>query len=111
MATYRKDLKPQVKTKLWVLSGGRCEYKDCNKKLWRDDVTMQELNGAYIAHIVAASEGGARYDKDRSEKLADDFSNLMLLCDFHHRMIDNKNDKGEAPEIHHPEELLISYKK
>lgn len=61
------------------------------------------MNGAYIAHIVAASKNGPR-GGERSASLRRDFSNLMLLCDFHHRMIDVENVAG------HPEALLKAMK-
>jgi hypothetical protein len=44
---------PKIKTQLWTLSGGRCEYRGCNKALWRDNLTMGRMNTSYIAHIVA----------------------------------------------------------
>lgn len=99
------------KTKLWLVSGGRCEYPGCNKPLWKDSVTYNDMNIAYMAHIIADTPGGPRGDENLSEKLADDISNLMLLCDVHHRMIDNKNDKGEEPEEHHPVKLLRQFKR
>jgi len=51
---------------------------------------MTDMNTAYIAHIVADSPNGPRGDKKFSSKLARDFSNLMLLCDEHHRLIDRE---------------------
>ena len=74
--------------RLWMLAGGRCEYRGCNKQLWRNDKTLEEMNKAYIAHIVADSPKGPRGDLVRSPLLADDLSNLMLLCDEDHRTID-----------------------
>lgn len=44
-------------------------------------------NYSYFAHIVASSEDGPRGNKD-SEKLANEPTNIMLLCDKCHRLID-----------------------
>lgn len=77
-----------VKMKLAVASGGRCQYRGCNQFLFRDDLTMRELNRSYIAHIVADEPGGPRGDSILSPQLAKELSNLMLLCDTHHRLID-----------------------
>lgn len=95
----------QVKVKLWVAAGGRCQYPGCNITLYRDDVTLAEMNRSYIAHIVADSPGGPRGDPVLSPKLAKEFSNLMLLCDTHHRLIDREDVAG------HPVELLQQFKK
>ena len=73
---------------LWAISGGRCEYEGCNTPLYMDILTKKKYNKAYIAHIVADSLDGPRGDPERSEKLANEISNLMLLCDPHHTLID-----------------------
>ena len=94
----------QVKLKLWIASGGRCQYPGCNVTLYRDDVTLAKMNRSYVAHIVADSPGGPRGDEILSPKLAKEFSNLMLLCDTHHRLIDREDVAG------HPVELLQELK-
>jgi hypothetical protein len=54
---------------------------------------------------VADEPNGPRGDTTRSKLLAQDLSNLMLLCDAHHRLIDKVDISG------HPEPYLISMKK
>ena len=95
----------KVKLRLWGKTAGRCQYPGCNKILWRDDLTKVEFNTAYIAHIIADKPNGHRGDKVLSKKLPRDISNLMLLCDEHHRLI----DKEKVDE--HPAELLSEYKR
>jgi hypothetical protein len=73
--------------------------------LWRDALTQFEFNIAYIAHIVADKQDGPRGDAVRSEQLKVDLSNLMLLCDEHHRLIDKIDVAG------HPEERLQRMKR
>ena len=90
---------------LWVKSGGRCQYRGCNKSLYQDIITKRNFNQAYIAHIVADVPGGPRGDLVRSPLLADDLGNLMLLCDICHRRIDKDDVDG------HPEFLLLKMKK
>ena len=93
-----------VKLRLWGKAAGRCQYEGCNKPLWRDDLTKAEFNTAYIAHVVADSEAGPRGDAARSKLLASEISNLMLMCDEHHRLI----DKGDVAG--HPEDRLLAMK-
>lgn len=85
-----------VKIRLWGKAGGRCQYEGCNEPLWLDSVTKYEFNTAYIAHIIADKPGGPRGDTILSEKLKSDISNLMLMCDKHHRLID-KIDVSSHP--------------
>lgn len=100
----KTTIPPKIIIQLWTLSAGRCQYRGCNKPLWRDVLTMQKINSAYVAHIVADTPGGPRGDKVRSPILAKDFNNLMLLCDTHHRLIDKEDVAG------HPEPLLLEMK-
>jgi len=93
-----------IKVRLWGKAAGRCEYDGCNKPLWRDDLTKAEFNTAYIAHIVADSPQGPRGDPIRSALLGAELSNLMLMCDEHHRLI----DKGDVAG--HPEDRLVAMK-
>ncbi|SHM22512.1 HNH endonuclease [Flavobacterium xinjiangense] len=90
---------------LWVKSGGRCQYRGCNCSLTQDILTKRNFNQSYIAHIVADVPGGPRGDVVRSPLLKDDITNLMLLCDTHHRLIDRADVGGN------PETLLLAMKK
>ncbi len=105
-----KSKKPRLKIpldtqlKLWVLSAGRCEFPGCNKSLLKDGLTLKEDKFGHIAHIIADSENGPRGHATLSQQLSKDFSNLMLLCTTHHRLIDGKN------KADYPIELLRLYK-
>lgn len=81
-----------LKTKqiLWGKAAGRCQYQGCNHKLFRDPTTKTEFNQSYIAHIVADKPTGPRGDKVLSKMLKSELSNLMLLCDRHHRLVDKE---------------------
>jgi hypothetical protein len=101
----RPPIPSDVKTKLWLKSGGRCEYRNCNEPLYEDSLTFKKLNKSLIAHIYGYAEASARYDADLSPKLAADFSNLMLLCHGCHKKIDDEQrESHDAP-------LLIKMKK
>jgi SMODS-associated and fused to various effectors sensor domain len=84
----------KVRTRLWGKAAGRCQYEGCNKPLWIDGLTKAEFNISYIAHIIADVPGGPRGDAILSEQLRADISNLMLMCDEHHRLIDKTDIAG-----------------
>ena len=94
----------RVRFLLWGRAAGRCQYRGCAEQLWYDSVTKTAFNSGYVAHIVADSPEGPRGDAVRSEQLKADISNLMLLCDVHHRKIDVAEVQA------HPEELLVAMK-
>ena len=79
---------PITVMELCARSGGRCQFKGCNKVLFRDGVTLKEFNNTNVAHIVASSPDGPRGDIMRSHQLSDKLSNLMLMCWDHHHMVD-----------------------
>lgn len=100
-----RNLPEKIKYLLWGKAAGRCQFRGCNEMLYRDLTTQSEFNQAYIAHIYGVKPKSARYVKDKSESLAKDISNLMLMCDTHHRQIDqHEKDKYTA-------EILIQMKK
>lgn len=101
-----ESIVPQpIRNMLWGRAAGRCQYRGCNEILHIDPHTKSVMNRSYIAHIIADSPGGPRGDAILSPKLATDISNVMLLCDTHHRLIDVKDVKG------HPVKLLQDMKR
>ena len=66
-ATY---IPVKVRRNLWFSAHGRCEL--CNKPLYRDGLTMQDVNLSEYAHIIADSENGPRGDRILSRQLAQD---------------------------------------
>ena len=88
----------RVKIRLWGKAAGRCQYEGCNAPLWLDCLTKAEFNTAYIAHIIADKPNGPRGHPVLSEQLKSDISNLMLMCDTHHRLIDKEDVAGHSVE-------------
>lgn len=95
----RAKIRPEVQLKLWVLSGGRCEFPGCNKQVWRDGLTLKEDNFAHMAHNIAASPDGPRGDKIHSPKRVTDYSNLLLLCTTHSKLVDGKHKHEYTVEM------------
>lgn len=82
-----KDPSTITKMMLCARAGGRCQFDGCNKKLFIDGITLRELNNSNIAHIVASAPDGPRGNDD-SYVLSDKIENLMLMCQEHHKLID-----------------------
>lgn len=103
--TRRPTIPRAVQRELWIKAGGRCEFRGCNKYLYKDGVTKQPRNLANIAHIVSWISTGPR-GNENSEKLATDISNLMLTCSEHNNLIDDAKYVDK-----YPVELLHKYKR
>jgi len=101
----RPKILPLTVLKLWAMTAGRCEFYGCNEPLWRESLTMKEVNNSHISHIIAHSPSGPRGHGTLSKKLEKDFSNLMLVCRNHHNVIDSKEHEKD-----YPVELLKKYK-
>ena len=95
-----------IQRRIWARSAGICQFRGCTEDLTRDDLTRAQFNAAYLAHIVADSPGGKRGDVILSPLLAQDFDNIMLLCDKHHRLIDTDPTAAD-----YPRKLLVEMKR
>lgn len=80
--------------RLHILSGNECAHPNCNKKLIAEDGVS--IIGK-ICHISAASDNGPRFDTNMTVDEKRGFDNLILLCDEHHVMIDNKENEARYP--------------
>lgn len=80
--------------RLDTLSCNECAAPDCNRKLLaRDDETIISK----ICHIEAASPAGPRWNPNMTDDDRRHFSNLILLCDECHTLIDNKLKEADYP--------------
>lgn len=80
---------------LWGRSGSRCSMPSCRISLVEDETETDDpsLIGDE-AHIIAREENGPRGKSDLSTEERDKYSNLILMCKNHHKLIDDQ------PETH-----------
>lgn len=99
-ATSNRGKGPRTITKMMLCAraGGRCQFEGCNTKLFIDSVTLKKLNNSNFAHIVASAPNGPRGNDD-SYKLSDEIENLMLMCQKHHKLIDENPNIYTIPVL------------
>jgi hypothetical protein len=97
-----RQYKPTTIRRLDKLSGNECAEPTCVKKLIAED---RQSIISKICHIEAASKNGPRWNGKMTDDERRDFTNLILLCDEHHKIIDNK-----ANEMKFPVSLLKKWK-
>jgi cytochrome c553 len=93
---------PSVLKKLFAYSGNLCAMPDCDNSLVHKTGTMT----GKVAHIHAAENGGARFNKNMNNEERRAFENLFIVCATCHDVIDDK-----ANEKIYPARKLKSYKK
>lgn len=85
MGLTRKDVK-----KLWTASGNECAHPKCEQRLidFERDSVIGEMS-----HINARNPGGSRYDAEMDEDEKESYSNRVLLCRNHHKLVDDSPDE------------------
>lgn len=80
---------------LYGASAGMCAYPACLKSCIKSGPSVQEvvLTGE-IAHIKGVKPNAPRHDANMTKKERDSYPNLILLCNIHHPIIDQKNETG-----------------
>lgn len=80
--------------RLCLLSQNECYNPECDRKLIAKD--CRTITGK-ICHIEAASPLGPRYNPTQTDEERHSFSNLILLCDECHSIVDNKDNVSLYP--------------
>lgn len=76
---------------LCIRSGNRCAFPKCNVILVKDKTEYDnESIVADMAHIRGEKPTAPRYDEDMTGKERNNYSNLILLCKLHHKMVDDQ---------------------
>lgn len=82
---------------LFLLSRGRCYKPSCQELVLRL-VDGELIPNVHIAHIKGLNKTSPRHDARLSEKELNSFTNLILLCTPHHKLIDGKTTWHKYPE-------------
>ncbi len=82
------EISESVRAEVCSLAAWRCQLEGCGENLREHLKPGLRGNFSYLAHIVASSHDGPRGDPLLSSQLANDPTNILLLCDKCHRTID-----------------------
>ena len=94
---------------LWGRAANRCAFPECRKELVMDATeTDDECLVGEACHIIAKSPSGARGDPMSTIEQLDKYENLILLCNIHHKLIDDQSNTYNMPRLL---EIKISHEK
>ena len=84
-----------VKT-LFAHSRNKCFFTRCEEDLTKEG--WKQVN-AEIAHIKGERDGSARWERTQPDKERQGYTNLMLLCPKHHKLIDRLEPDKYTVEV------------
>ncbi|MEI2358993.1 hypothetical protein [Priestia megaterium] len=92
---------PQKDVKLlFMLSAGMCAFPNCPTRCVAKGTELDEPAVlGLIAHIEAHSNEGPRPNPNLTDKERDSYNNWILLCGFHHDLIDAQSKTYTVKEI------------
>lgn len=88
---------------LFRVANGTCYFPSCPIPVITE-VAGEHIVGVEIAHIYGAFPGSARFDPAQTDDDRRAFSNLILLCSVHHKLVDKVKPED------YPVELLQEWK-
>lgn len=79
---------------LWGKAAGRCSMPECRLELVHDATeTDDETLVGENCHIVAESDTGPRANPNMAIEQRNTYTNLILLCNNHHKVIDSQENE------------------
>jgi len=81
-------------------SGDRCAISTCRRELIIDTVGSDSSSIiGEMAHIKGENPGSARYDPNMTDKERNSYSNLILLCNVCHKIVDDNPTEYTVEKI------------
>jgi len=100
-----KSIRQKTIKRLFAVSGNQCYFPNCKTPL------VDEESGTVtgeICHIKGRKSGSPRYDPNQSDEERHGFDNLLLICPFHHKVID---DDPNSYTISRLNEIKVEHEK
>ncbi|MBN7743410.1 MULTISPECIES: SAVED domain-containing protein [Bacillus] len=96
----RRQLAAVENYQLWVNCGGICSFEGCDKRLIASEdgnLTNVGIKAHIIGHAKTAPRREYMEEYGYKEDTLEDLSNLMLMCNHHSKLIDDKHTKDRFP--------------
>lgn len=103
ISNWRDNLAIKLKSRkmLWGRAANRCAFESCRRELVIDATeTDDESLVGEECHIVGQSQDGPRGDSSLTQEQRDKYSNLILLCAVHHKVVDDQPGLYSVQQLH-----------
>ena len=87
------SISSKTRKQLWALSGNRCAI--CKKLLFQKNEKGESCNVGEECHIISEKPNGPRHYSNYGDY--DSYENLILLCNEHHKTIDDFSNISTYP--------------
>jgi len=92
------EISAKTRKILWARSGNFCAI--CKRELIINATpTDDDSIIAEECHIISSKTNGPRYDPAFPQEQIDEYSNLVILCRIHHKMIDDQKETYTADAL------------
>jgi hypothetical protein len=95
-----------VKRALYAMSNGTCYAPECAQPACIDTGVGGIRLNVEVAHIYGVKPNAPRFRADLTDDERDDWRHLLLLCEAHHRAIDDPRSGAD----NYPAETLLRWK-
>ena len=86
---------------LWGRAAGRCSKPECRQDLYEDETNADDATlVGENCHIVAESDDGPRANPSMPVEQRNSYSNLILLCRNHHKVVDAQEHTYTVEVLH-----------
>lgn len=90
----RDSIPQKILKVLFARSGNQCAFPGCVATIF--DPNANVVYGE-VCHIEGVEPGAARHNPLRDAETLNDYDNLILLCERHHKLIDSDSNKYTVP--------------
>jgi len=98
----RRQVSTKTHKMLWGRAASRCAFPECKRELVIDGNAVDDASlVGQECHIIAKEPEGPRGQSDLSSKKRDDYDNLILLCNIHHKHIDDQPNTYTVESLRH----------
>ena len=94
---------------LWGRAAGRCSFPDCRVEVFFEEEASNPTLIGENCHVVAEKDDGPRGDPNFPVDQRNSYSNLILLCRNHHKVIDDLENGAKGFPVEKLRDMKLAH--